>query len=120
VRGKPVAKTPPLDATCWFYVRTPVPGKTTFRYEMVHQYTYGTDSWNTVHVPAAGDLVSFRDDGHTGVYRVLARDWMYPAYPSGSWPYSEKYPDHGPIVQIIVEQAEGLFIDQEPEEDEDG
>jgi len=105
---------------CWFSVRTPVDGGL-FRYD--RRYTEaGGDRDGCVPFlipPSTGDLVLLwnADDRSCATYRVVERDWSYAAYGSGAWPYGERTPLVGPILQIIVEAAEGPFRDEAPSEE---
>lgn len=64
--------------------------------------------------PAVGDLMSL-SGGHDvklGSYRVVARCWAWPAWGSPAWLAGQR----GPIVDIAVERARGLFADDSPED----
>jgi hypothetical protein len=70
------------------------------------------------HPPAPGDLIALqgaaRDEPGGPVFRVIDRMWVHPAYGSGSWPFGSPVPQQGPMLEIIVEPAEGLYADETP------
>jgi hypothetical protein len=65
----------------------------------------------TYHPPQVGDLLLLPDPrtGHPGNYQVVRRGWLYSAYGSANWPIGELAPKTPPLLDIIVEAAEGLF-----------
>lgn len=75
---------------------------------------------HTQHPPAVGDTVwlAARDVGGD-TYRVIARDWSYPAYGSGDWPRGQKDFKRGPLLRCLVEPAEGFIQDEAPYDDEE-
>lgn len=103
--------------SCNFHVRTPAegdPGK--FWFETVaHRYTpsFG-GGLDTPHVPSVGDLVHLygETEATQGMFRVLDRAWMYVGFGSADWPHGQARPRSGPIVDIVVEPARGMFADQ--------
>jgi hypothetical protein len=104
----------PVATRCQFYHRRAVPGGYAYDCIAIDSPDMG-GALVTTHPPAVGDRIGLTDrDTHgPGIYLVLERCWQYPAYGSVAWPYG-KSPE-APIVQVVVEAAEGLFRD-EPEE----
>ena len=108
---------------CQFHVRTPADGG--WYYD--HVRIAGPESDGDLHTtypPAVGDLIflwdAFKRSG--GRFRVVGRDWLHAGWGSTYWPYTERQSTVGPELQLIVEPADGLFVDQvlRPEdEDED-
>lgn len=95
---------------CSFYIRTP-----SAAHPDMWDYTsvdLGTPSHtlDTFHPPQVGDRIALG----APMFEVVARDWMHPQHGSGAWPYRELYPVVGPMMQVIVVPAEGLFVDQAP------
>jgi len=101
----------PVVARCRFYRRKAAAGG--HIYEQI-----GIDGPNlhsclvTAHPPPVGDRICLtdRNTGDSGIYLVRERCWSYPDYGSAAWPIG-KTPD-APLVEIIVESAEGLFRDE--------
>lgn len=67
--------------------------------------------------PIPGDLITLH--GRPGsrpeegpVFRVVERMFTYPSYGSGSWPYGKTKPEEGPLIDFIVEPAQGLYRDE--------
>lgn len=102
----------PRPARCSFYVRTAARGG--FTYEHVSlDLPAGEVRLSLDHPPAVGDLV----DLPGGVYRVAERAWRYSQYGSGDWPRLERHAKVGPMLDLIVDRAEGPFrdeVEQEP------
>jgi hypothetical protein len=110
---------------CHFYIRTLAGDNNCryWRYTLVGQDAPPGDAWVTWWPPAAGDLVTLF--GHGGealpggpAFRVLERSWSHPAHGSVNWPPGKDEPDRGPILDIVVAAAEGLFRDETDEEPE--
>lgn len=104
---------------CQFYERVAVEGG--YHYDMISiNGPGGYGRLVTPHPPAKGDLVSlwdaFNDRG--GMFRVLERTWHHSGYGSTDWPYGEPTSKEGPMLDIIVERADGPFVDEvsRPEE----
>lgn len=103
---------------CQFYERTAVEGG--YRYEMIHlDGPGGYDRFVTPHLPARGDLISLWDahEKRGGVFRVIERAWHHSSYGSADWPYGQRTSNEGPLLDIIVEGADGPFVDEVPSED---
>lgn len=105
-----------LQPRCSFVLRTPVE----------HGYTYTTISLvpsgrlHTHHPPAVGDLISLHDGTlGDGMYRVIERCWLYPVFGSSAWPCGKNEPTYGPLLDIIVETADGPLRDEASEPDND-
>lgn len=105
---------------CSFKVRVPA-GDGRYRFETVEQHSYFGGTMPLQHPPATGVLVTlydirgegFQPDGGP-VFRVIDQMWSHPAYGSGGWPYGMQEPREGPLVDIIVEPAAGLYADETP------
>jgi hypothetical protein len=109
------------EVRCSFELRTPAPDHPgMFNYTRLWIDSYHQDgSIHTAHPPTVGDtvwLVARDIAGET--YRVIARDWSYPAYGSGDWPRGQKDWKRGPILRCLVELAEGFIQDEAPYADE--
>ncbi|MET7477984.1 hypothetical protein ABZT17_26960 [Streptomyces sp. NPDC005648] len=109
---------------CSFYIRTPAESGQ-FYYDRVNVGSYhGDGKLHTPQPPQVGDLLHLWDtvkrDG--GTYVVLARQWLYSSYGSTNWPVLEQQPTVGPLLEVIVEPAEGVFRDQalRPDEEDGG
>ncbi|GAB3211315.1 hypothetical protein [Nocardia tengchongensis] len=108
---------------CWFYVRHPStkhPG--TYRYQRISlKNPMGANEGGllTMHPPAMGDTLFLADEfsGDAGQYRVIARGWSHNQYGSYNWPLGESYPKEPTTLQVLVEPAEGLFQDEEPDDE---
>lgn len=112
------------DPQCSFYVRSPVESGG-YYYDHVSVGGYQADGclW-TSHPPQVGDIIHLWDQNTKsgGQYRVIERAWMHSSYGSANWPYGQAEPTGGPMLDVIVEAAEGLFRDQvrRPEAEGDG
>lgn len=95
---------------CWFYERRAVAGGWQYTRLDLGQHP----DWATPHPPVIGDLVSTS----AGLFRVAERMWMYPQQGSMDWPHGEDRPLQGPIVQYVMDAAEGPFVDEVNAEDE--
>ncbi len=66
--------------------------------------------------PAVGDVIGLHD--RTGrieggpTFRVVARQWHHTGYGSANWPYGQAEPATGPLLDIIVEPAPGIYADE--------
>jgi len=100
---------------CSFQVRVPTegqPGK--FRYDPIRLKNQRGISLETPHPPLLGDLVFLEG----AVYEVIGRMWKYPDHGSRDWPWDDYEPRWGPLLDIIVIPAAGLYADEaETEED---
>lgn len=108
---------------CAFHVRTTVSDgpPPTYHYEQVHLSGWDHDGrLHTPHPPQVGDLIFLWDDlkKNGGYYRVIERSWLHAAYGSTDWPHAEMSPKKGPLVDIVVEPAEGIFRGEAPGEDD--
>lgn len=98
---------------CNFYVRTPAEdGKFHYDQISVKGPAGGSGSLLTFLPPAVGDRIPLSDEFQkvpSGIFRVLERAWLYPAYGSQAWPLGS--PDSGfPLhLDLIVEACEGPF-----------
>ncbi|GIL29163.1 hypothetical protein [Actinocatenispora comari] len=74
----------------------------------------GDGALPTPYPPAVGDLIWLTDrfTGSGAVYRVLERQWMHAGYGSMSWRAGTAAPAEGPMLEIVVEAAGGLFLDE--------
>jgi len=111
-----------MRVRCTFYAKTPAPGGG-YYYRNISLRGWEDGPLITFHPPAIGDLIWLTDADRTaasGTWRVTGRDWLLNDYGSMNWPYGEQHPVKGPMLTIIVEPAEGLFVDQVIEPDEDG
>ncbi|MER6832680.1 hypothetical protein ABT320_01600 [Streptomyces cellulosae] len=102
---------------CQFYERVKVKGG--FRYDLINvSGPNGFDRFVTPHPPAVGDLISLWDAHRErgGVYRVVDRAWHHSSYGSTDWPYGSQAPKRGPLLDIVVEAAGGLFVDEVSDE----
>lgn len=97
-----------------FAVRYPA-GSGAWRYEALDIPNPGGSFMPLEYLPAAGDLVTLWDrSGHVEGgphFRVVARSWSYSGYGSVNWPYGQREPSSGPLVDIIVEPAGGPYSD---------
>lgn len=103
---------------CQFYVRLPRENGQ-WRYEsMCLSGWHGDMMLHTPFPPAAGDRIllgepaSARPEPFHGVFEVLARQWMHSGYGSGDWPYGQPEPSSGPELMIIVQPADGIFVNE--------
>jgi len=102
-----------------YAVRYPA-GDGRYRYQSVEMASPGGSTFVPLeHLPAVGDTVSRWDsqlhrqnlpqpEGGP-VFAVVARHWGYVSWGSATWPYGEREPREGPLVDIIVEPAEGPY-----------
>ncbi|MFF4689851.1 hypothetical protein [Streptomyces sp. NPDC001307] len=76
---------------------------------------------HTPYPPQVGDLVHLWDaiEQRGGMHEVLARQWLHSSYGLVNWPLLEKQPTVGPLLELIVEPAEGVFRDQAPRPDDE-
>lgn len=108
---------------CHFYVREAVGDQ--WRYDRVLVASpEGDSSLHTDTPPVVGDLIVLSDqsrklEGWPGQCRVIERAWMYSSWGSTNWPYGEAQSRVGPTLDLIVERAEGPFVNEAPVEDED-
>lgn len=111
------------DVECSFLVRAPAadhPGKFFYRLLTVDGW-HGDGLLRTPHPPAVGDTLWLIDRqlGGGASYRVLARDWMFPAYGSGHWPHGEPQAERGPLLRLVVEESMPFIADEAPHEEVD-
>ncbi len=104
---------------CHFYVRVPVGDQ--FRYDRVNvSGPQGDSTLHTEYPPLVGDLIHLYDkQGHQGQFRVIERAWMHSSWGSFNWPYGEPRSKVGPTLDLIVEPADGLFVNEAPTPDEE-
>ena len=101
---------------CSFYIRTPAE-EGQFHYDHVNISSPHHDGkLHTPHPPQVGDLIHLWDfvKKQGGTYEVLSRQWLHSSYGSMNWPVLEQQPTVGPLLELIVEAAEGVFRDQAP------
>lgn len=106
---------------CQFYERIAVEGGG-YRYESISiNGPGGYGRFVTLHPPATGDLISLWDavEKRGGVFRVVERAWHHPSFGSADWPYGERTSKEGPLLDIIVEPADGPFVDEVAREDDE-
>lgn len=108
---------------CSFSIRTPA-DHGLYRYERVNIASPHYDGkMHTPYPPTVGDLIHLWDTINKagGTYQVLARQWLHSSYGSTNWPLLEQQPTVGPLLEVIVEPAEGVFRNEAPaHDDEDG
>lgn len=108
-------------AQCEFHVRTKATDAPTWHYaRMWLEGPTGGGYLCTEHPPAVGDTIRLYDrlTKSGGVFRVVERSWNHASYGSTYWPHAEDRPRVGPLLEIVVEQAEGLFRGEAPEVEE--
>jgi len=107
-----------------YAVRYPA-GDGRWRYEPVDiAHPDGSGFIPVEHPPAVGDLINLYDRSRAArklppleggpVFRVLARLWVHSSWGSADWPYGEREPRSGPLLDIIVEPADGPYRDEAP------
>lgn len=116
--------TPELAEVSW-YVRRPAP-EGGWYYDHIDVRSPGGSAQPVRFVPAVGDVVTVggEDPGTgktSGTFRVIDRTWLYPSWGSMNWPHGQTEPTRGPMVQILMEEARGLFVDERtrPEDEAD-
>lgn len=104
-----------LPTRCHFYVRHRVDGG--YHYASFDPGTPESPFIPLSTAPQVGDLVWLYDRATKAgtTHQVLERSWQYPEYGSRNWPHGAPGPTVGPMVEIIVEPAEGLFRNEVPE-----
>ena len=117
--------TPELVEISW-YVRRPAPEGGWYYDNLEVASPLHCSSTPTRHAPTVGDIVTIggHDPGtglKSGTFRVLQRTWLYATYRCPNWPIMQYEPNRGPMMQILLEEATGLFIDERtrPEDMED-
>ncbi|MDA8370288.1 hypothetical protein [Saccharomonospora sp.] len=110
-----------LFAECAFTVREPAEDGQ-FHYERI--WVDGRESdgrIHTAHPPVVGDIIGLRDrhTGRDGMFEVVMRQWSHAGYLSAAWPYGDPRPNSGPMVEIIVVPAEGVFRNAAPIPDDE-
>ena len=113
-----MTEVPPVR--CDFSVRRPAPDNK-WNYERLRFETwYGNTFLPLAYPPAVGDLIILQPDPEpaheTGgpIFRVVGRMWAHPQYGSMSWKYGTPTPESGPSLDIVVEPAEGLYLNEAP------
>lgn len=115
-----------MEVRCSFAERVYVAGslRTTggFRYTRISRGGPGGDDFlHTDHPPDVGDHIFLWDqseDGPRGNFVVIERSWTHSAFGSADWPRTEPRPTVGPMLDIIVEKAEGMYRDEPVPRDE--
>lgn len=68
--------------------------------------------------PLPGDLISLRDRAEDperrGIFRVMERAWTHASWGSADFPYGQREPSSGPLLDIIVAPADGPYRDEAP------
>ncbi|MFE2164903.1 hypothetical protein ACFXB3_07485 [Streptomyces sp. NPDC059447] len=102
-----------------FYERTAIQGGYRYRKISINN-RHGDTHLHTLHPPVVGDLIQLWDatERRGGMYQVVARQWLHSSYGSMDWPHGESSPNVGPLLDIVVEAAEGAFRDEAPSEEE--
>ena len=104
---------------CKFHERIKVEGG--YRYELINiEGPHGFGRFVTAHPPAVGDLIGLWDAyaQRGGTFRVIERMWLHSGYGSTDWPHGSSMSKEGPLLDIVVEAAEGLFVDEVSDEAE--
>lgn len=103
------------DPRCSFYLRTAV-GDGRYRYTRISIANQAGNGYIvTPTPPVVGDLIYLRDQiegGPSGTFRVVERSWVHSSWGSHDWPYTEPQPLVGPMLDLIVEAAEGPFANE--------
>lgn len=106
--------TPPR---CMFAVRVPA-GDGKFWYQRIDIASPSASvGIEMAYPPAVGDLITLWDrrgpqpEGGP-IFRVTDRLWSHASWGSANWPYGKNEPSEGPMVDIIVEPAEGPYRDE--------
>ncbi|WP_318205361.1 hypothetical protein [Streptomyces sp. SCL15-4] len=105
---------------CQFYERVKVEGG--YRYDRINiNGPSGFERFVTPYPPATGDLISLWDayEKRGGTFRVIERMWLHSGYGSTDWPPGSLVSKKGPLLDIIVEAAEGPFVDEMPRADDE-
>jgi hypothetical protein len=107
----------PLPRTS-FHERIPVEGGYRYRKISINN-RQGDTCLHTPHPPAVGDLIQLWDatERRGGMYQVVARQWLHSSYGSMDWPTGQSDSSVGPLLDIVVEAAEGVFRDEAPSEE---
>lgn len=101
---------------CHFQVRARA-GDGQFHYEAISLYNPRGDGYlHTPHPPAVGDHIHLWDVAtkRGGNHRVIARAWLHSSYGSTNWPHGRDAPIVGPILDLIVEAADGPLSSESP------
>jgi hypothetical protein len=99
---------------CSFHVKAPTAdGKFTYA-ALTLNSSRGDSYLVTAYPPLVGDLISLYDPYAKlgGVFRVVDRMWMHSSFGSIDWPYGQDRPSTGPLLDIIVVAAEGMYVDE--------
>lgn len=101
---------------CLFHVRRPVGEK--FRYDPL-ALSSEPSGYLTAHPPLIGDLIHLFDTERrtAGTYLVVERAWSEISYGSMAWPANSSAPTAPPILDVILDVAEGPFVNDVNEED---
>jgi hypothetical protein len=103
---------------CQFYERAAVDGG--YRYDRINvESPSGFGPLVTPYPPAVQDLIHLWDshEKRGGTYRVVERAWHHSSYGSVDWPYGSPASKEGPLLDVIVEAAEGPFVDEAESEE---
>ncbi|MBF6577253.1 hypothetical protein [Nocardia farcinica] len=75
----------------------------------------GDGELRTDHPPVIGDTIYLTDKEIGGyTYRVVARDWEYPAYGSKDWPAGEPRPLTSPLLRCLIERVPDIGKEEQP------
>lgn len=96
-----------MDVRCVFRLRVKVADAPTYRYDHLDIRTpEHNGDISLIHPPLIGDLIYLPG----GMFRVVDRCWMHASYGSTYWPYMSPHATVGPRLEVVVEQAEGLYV----------
>lgn len=109
MRAEPGAR----PVRCNFYLRTSSKDGG-FHYDQISVKGPGGTSGGllTFHPPGVGDRMPLTDEFQRvpgGIFRVLDRAWLYPAYGSVAWPLGSPNAESPLHLDLIVEACEGPF-----------
>jgi hypothetical protein len=103
-----------FEVACDFQVRTPAGDGKFYFDDIAVKGQYGEHWLYTPHPPLVGDLIWLANEGkdHGRNYRVIDRQWSHSQYGSVNWPLTESRPQAAPMLTVLVEPAEGMFVNQ--------
>jgi len=93
-------------ARCSFFVRRSAADGWLYERGKMHGGPEGT---LTIVPPAVGDLIYVED---VGTCVVVTRSWTYASWGSMDWPYNAPTAIVPPLLDLIVEPADGPFADE--------
>lgn len=102
-----------------FSVRRPTPDNHWDYQRISPDSPYGSGFVPMNFPPVVGDLIILQDAHREveggPVFQVIGRQWAHSNYGSPSWPHNAPEPREGPLLNIVVEPAEGIFRNERPE-----